>query len=173
MKKTPKLLIALGGVVLGILLLFWGNSSRAAGNDGGTQHAANGTGAPNVTPTAEAEALSADAYREALETRMAALCGRVSGAGEVSVAVHLAGGFEYVYACDEKASANGVSTSYITVGSGSGEAPVYITVRAPTIAGIGVVCSGGADATVRREITALLSAAFGVSSNKIYVTAGK
>jgi stage III sporulation protein AG len=84
--------------------------------------------------------------------------------------VTLAGGFEYVYATDRKTAAGGESISYVTVGSGSGESLVYITEKPPAIVGVGVVCTGGTDPTVRQEITALLSAALGIGSNKIYVT---
>ena len=84
--------------------------------------------------------------------------------------VTLEGGFSYVYATDKKTTSGGESLTYVTVGNGDRESPVYITEKAPTILGIGVVCTGGMDPTVRREVTALLSAAFGVGSNKIYVT---
>ena len=101
---------------------------------------------------------------------MAAICSRVAGVGAVEVIVTLESGYEYVYATDKKVTVGGESTSYITVGSGDDESLVYITERLPAILGIGVVCTGGMDSTVRREVTALLSAAFGVGSNKIYVT---
>ena len=38
------------------------------------------------------------------------------------------------------------------------------------IAGIGIVCSGGANDNVRRELISLLSATFHISSNRIYIT---
>ena len=97
----------------------------------------------------------------------------MSGVGAVDIIVTLEGGYEYVYATDKKTTVGGESTSYITVGNGDNESLVYITERAPAIVGIGVVCSGGMDATVRREVTSLLSAAFGVGSNNIYVTGRK
>ena len=59
----------------------------------------------------------------------------------------------------------------MTAGSGSSESPIYLSVKPPGIAGIGVVCDGGGDASVRRELISLLSAAYGVGTNKIYVTA--
>ena len=114
--------------------------------------------------------VSADRFRQALEDRMAAICAQVSGAGEVQVIVSLQGGFEYVYAYDEKVSASGTSRVYVTIGSGSSQRLVFLTEKAPAITGIGVVCTGGSDPTVRQEITSLLSAAFGIGTNKIYVT---
>ena len=103
---------------------------------------------------------------------METLCRRVSGVGGVTAIVTLDGGFSYEYATDKKVTVGGESTSYITVGSGSDKSLVFITERPPTIVGIGVVCEGGNDPTVRREVVSLLSAAFGVGSNKIYVTGG-
>lgn len=162
MKKSGKLGLAVVIVILGVVLLFWGNRR----GDEETPPAA------TTTPTRE-EAHTVDQYRLALETRMAHICSEVAGAGDVSVVVTLAGGYEYVYAYDVKTTVGGESTSYITVGSGDNEQLVYITQRAPAITGIGVVCDGGLDPRVRQEITGLLSAAFDVGSQKIYVTGRK
>lgn len=158
MKKSGKLAVALAGILAGALLLFFGNRT---GKDTAIT-------APNTLP--EMTAPTAEAYRAELEARVTTLCSHVAGAGSVEVAVTLDGGFEYVYAADRKIAAGGESTSYVTVGSGGNESLILVTLRPPAIAGIGVVCSGGNDPTVRREITSLLSAAFGVGSNKIYVT---
>lgn len=161
MKKSGKLAIALVGVLLGVLLLFLGNR---AGKD---------TADPTPDAPTETAARSVEAYRTDLETRMETICSRVAGVGEVDVIVTLAGGFEYVYATDKKTTAGGETTTYVTVGSGSSESLVYVTEKPPAIVGIGVVCTGGMDPTVRQEVTALLSAAFGIGSNKIYVTGRK
>ena len=158
MKKSGKLAVALAGILLGALLLFFGNRAGKKSTD------------PTPNAPTETSARSAEAYRDELETRVKTLCSRVAGVGEVEVMVTLAGGFEYVYATDRKTAAGGESISYVTVGSGSGESLVYITEKPPAIVGVGVVCTGGTDPTVRQEITALLSAALGIGSNKIYVT---
>lgn len=162
MKKSGKLAIAVVGVLLGALLLFFGNRSDQA--------SAESTPAPSESSVVTR---SAEEYRNELEARMEAICAQVAGVGTVNVVVTLEGGYEYVYATDVKTVAGSETRTYITVGSGSSESLVYVTERAPAITGIGVVCTGGMDAGVRREITALLSAAFGVGSNKIYVTGRK
>ena len=162
MKKSGKLAIALVGILLGALLMFVGN--RVGRTD--TDPAPTAPEASEVTRTAEE-------YRADLEARMESICAQVAGVGAVDVVVTLEGGFEYVYATDKRVTAGGETHSYITVGNGDSKSLVYVTERAPAITGIGVVCSGGMDAGVRREVTSLLSAAFGVGSNKIYVTGRK
>ena len=162
MKKSGKLAIAVMGIALGVILLLFGNRVGKETDDATPDAPPGGT----VTRTTEE-------YRADLEARMESICAQVAGVGAVDVIVTLEGGFEYVYAYDVKTTVGGESTSYITVGSGENESLVYITERAPAVTGIGVVCTGGMDANVRREVTALLSAAFGVGSNKIYVTGRK
>lgn len=163
MKKTGKLTVGIVGVLAGVLLLLIGNRVTGKGKE------------PTVgeNSPSSVSARTVETYRTELESRMEEICARVSGVGEVEVVVSFDGGFEYVYAADKKITSAGESTAYITVGNGDSETLVYITERPPAITGIGVVCAGGMDPAVRREVTALLSAAFGVGSNKIYVTGHK
>ena len=161
MKKSGKLTVAVVGILVGALLLIFGNTRFWE---------ADGDRSPTDAPPAGVVTRTTEEYRADLEARMEAICSRVAGVGAVDVIVTLEGGYEYVYATDKKTTVGGESTSYITVGSGDDESLVYVTERLPPILGIGVVCTGGMDPTVRREVTALLAAAFGVGSNKIYVT---
>ena len=160
MKHSGKLAVALMAALLGVVLLIWG--SRSGGKNDTATPVAPDTSAP-----------SADEYRRGLESRMEALCGCVEGVGVVKVEVMLEGGFEYVYATDKKVTSGGESTSFVVVGSGNDANLVYLSEKPPAIVGIGVVCTGGGDPAVKREVTALLSATFGVGSNKIYVTEHK
>ncbi|MBQ4111217.1 MAG: hypothetical protein IJD38_00315 [Clostridia bacterium] len=160
MKRSGKLAVALVAAILGVILLVLGSRG--------------GKKAETVTPPSPSQATpSVEEYRQGLETRMEALCGCVEGVGTVRVEVMLEGGYEYVYATDKKITSGGETTSFVIVGSGDEERLVYLTERPPAILGIGVVCTGGGDPEVKREITALLSATFGVGSNKIYVTGHK
>ncbi len=160
LKKTGKLGIALAGVLLGVGLLIFGN--RLVGGERESTPATSDPGS---------EVRAVEEYRLALERRIADITSEVAGAGSAGVVVTLEGGYEYVYAYDRKITVGGESITYITVGSGADESLVFLSERAPAIVGVGIVCSGGGSAEVRREITALISAAFGVPSNKIYVTA--
>ena len=91
--------------------------------------------------------VSWQSYTAEMEAKATALCSRVEGVGDVAVAVSLAQGVEYVY-----------------------EENRLLTERPPQIGGIGVVCSGGDDPVTVQTLISLLSAAFGVSSNRIYIT---
>ena len=86
--------------------------------------------------------------------------------GNVTVVVTLSGSFESVYATEWPDG----NEEYVILGSGSSAAPIYLSRSAPEIAGIGIVCSGGANDNVKRELIALLSATFHISSNRIYIT---
>ena len=106
-------------------------------------------------------------YQQYLEERVKSLCESVGGVGKVTAIVTLSGGFESVYATEWK---NG-EEEYVIIGSGSGASALFLSRDAPPIAGIGIVCRGGNDANIRQELTALISAAFHVSTNRIYITA--
>ncbi len=157
---------------LGVLLLLFGDRIPAL-LSGETQTSQTETG----KEIENGEEAALQRYAAALTQEIEALCGAVSGAGQVRAAISLDGGFTYLYAADSEQREDGEgqlqrSESYITVGNGAGERAVIVTCVPPAIRGIGIVCSGGADATVRAEIVSLLSAAYDVGSNRIYVTSG-
>ena len=102
------------------------------------------------------------AYSKEVEAKILELCSRVEGVKNVSVAVSFESGFEYVYATD--------GDKTLTVGSGSSESAVRVTEKPPTISGIGIVCTGGGDPRIQQKLINLISAAYGISSNKIYIT---
>ena len=112
-------------------------------------------------------------YAEALRQDIERLCRQVGGVSDVTVAVSLESGFEYVYATDksvEFGAGGSEQKKYVTVGNGSSESAVYITEKLPRIGGVGIVCRGGSDPEIVRRLTSLISAAYNIGSNKIYVT---
>lgn len=157
------LIPALCAGLLGVFLLLWGGDlfpscARTKDTDG-------------TVPSGETDLYGdIDAYRASLEARIARVVGEVNGAGDVTVMVMLDGGFRQVYAVEEKVGASGTSRSYVTIGSGNAKTALPVTVEFPSVVGIGIVCTGGSDPRVRQEITSLLSAAFSLGANKIYVT---
>lgn len=148
------------GAAVGVGLILMGNGKATGGTD--KQQAS----VQQKDPLYE--------YTEQTERRIAALCASVRGVSGVEVAVSLEGDFTYVYATNsdtqEKDGNSERQEQYVTVGSGASEQTVLLTRTPPSVSGIGIVCRGGGDAGVRQELTALLSAAFGIGSNKIYIT---
>lgn len=145
------LLLICGAV--GVLLLLFGS--------GGKQQATTESTPPYSTATDELVI-----YQDYLETRIKKLCESVSGVRNVTVVVTLSGSFESVYATEWPDG----NEEYVILGSGSSASPIYLSRSAPEIAGIGIVCSGGANDHIRCELIALLSATFHISSNRIYIT---
>ena len=114
----------------------------------------------------------ANEYAARVEEEIRAICSRVRGAGTVSVAVTLKGGYRAVYATDSQSSGGGYKNNTVLVGSGSSEGAVLICYENPEIGGVGIVCRGASDPSVRDAIISLVSAAFDVKTNKIYVAVG-
>ena len=148
-----RLYLLLGCGVLGILLILFGSSTKTAEKTS--------TETPYSTSTDELVI-----YQDYLEKRIKTLCESVSGVRNVTVVVTLSGSFESVYATEWPDG----NEEYVILGSGSSASPIYLSRSAPEIAGIGIVCSGGANDHIRRELISLLSATFHISSNRIYIT---
>ena len=152
-KGKLRLYLLLGCGVLGILLILFGSSTKTA------EKVAESS--PYSTSTDELVI-----YQDYLEARIKKLCESVSGVKNVTVVVTLSGSFESVYATEWPDG----NEEYVILGSGSSASPIYLSRSAPEIAGIGIVCSGGANATVKRELTSLLCTTFCIPSNRVYVT---
>ena len=166
MKKSGKLWIVVLGAIIGLGLLVMGSLDLPFGK-----------GAQKSVSTATDEQGQLTAYKQQLCDEIASLCAQVQGVGKVQVMVTLSGGYEYVYARDLQSKTGGDSytweESYVIVGSGSAQEPLLLMKKQPSIAGVGIVCQGGADPNVQNELTALVSAAFGIGTNKIHVSAAQ
>ncbi len=166
MKKSGKLWIVLLGAILGLGLLVVGSLDLPFGK-----------GEHKNTATVTDEQGELQAYRQELAREIASLCSQVRGVGKVQVMVTLSGGYEYVYARDLQSKTGGESytweETYVLIGSGSAQSPLLLMKKQPAIAGVGIVCQGGADPAVQNELTALVSAAFGIGANKIHVSAAQ
>ena len=142
------------GAALGVALLIFG-STEIPRDDQKTESA-------HYDPTQDELVL----YQSFLEERVRSICESVSGVGGVTAIVTLSGGFESVYATEW----NDGNEEYVIIGSGSNASALFLTRDAPEIAGIGVVCHGSVGISTKNELTALLSAAFRVPSNRIYIS---
>ncbi len=150
-KLLRKHWITLPGLLLGVFLLVWSNFLPPKQTSSDTEY-------------------SVQYYTEILEQRITALCTSVSGIQEAAVLLTLESGSEYVYA--QNTTTSGSTTGawdYVIIRQGEGEEAVMVTEIYPKIRGVAVVCTGGDSAAVRQTITELLSAALGISSNRIRV----
>lgn len=111
------------------------------------------------------EAARIERYRVALEEELVSLCGQVQGAGRVHLVLTLEGGEQSVYATD---SSKDGRIDYVLSGGGG----LLLYRKSPAVLGVGVVCEGGADPAVCRELTSLLSATLGIGTNRIYISYG-
>ena len=153
------LLLLIGVALIGILLIVFG------GQIGKSEKKETSADTPSMMGAQE----ELEAYQTYIEARVKSLCKSVKGVENVTVAVTLGGGFEEIYAkeiSDEK-------ESYVILGSGSNASALHLSRKAPEITGIGVVCRGGGNDNVRQELLSLLSAAFKVPANRIYITESK
>ena len=153
--------ILIVGAVLGVALILWGNRDVDA------------VRSEKATTVNEGEQDELVAYGAQLERKIEALCEGVCGVSGVRAVVTFSGDFQYTYATDsdtqQKDGIREDRLEYVTVGSGSSEQTVLLSRTPPDVSGIGIVCDGGASPEARRELVALLSATFGIGSNKIYV----
>ena len=141
--QNVKLGVFISLVLLGVLLLIFGGGTKTSSGDLDSEEIAK--------------------YKKELEGEITELCRGVRGVGDVRVAVSLSGGFEYVYATDK----NG---KVVAAGSESG---IVIKKKLPEILGIGIVCTGGGDSTVKNQLISLVSAAYGIGTNRIFVAEAK
>ena len=144
--------LLLGGLICGIFLIVLGSSMQQSES-----------GAVSLPYTEDLAAL--EEYEQRLEKEIASLCNEVAGVGGAEVMVRLSGGTRMLYATDEKGKP-------ATVGSGSNEQALPGTVLSPEIAGVAVVCRGGGSSVVQHTLTALISTALGIPTNRVIV-AGK
>ena len=116
-------------------------------------------------------------YAQELENKIGTLCSKVQGVSNVSVTVYLDSGFETVYAYNEqnKATSNGINSEkkYVTIGSGNDESMVFVVEKMPNICGVAIVCKGGGNSLIANQLVNLISSAYNVPKNKIYVAEGK
>lgn len=161
MKNTVNQLFGKRGVVValccaavGILLIIMSNCNAEKNEEGAVG----------------IESLDPETYAREVEERVEELCNKIDGVGSAYAVVTLEGGYRAIYATDTQAGGTGSKHQTVTLGSGSGERALLLGYENPKISGIGIVCSGGDDPVCRRNIISVVSSAFDVSTNKIFVT---
>ena len=101
-------------------------------------------------------------YTQYLEERICEIIEKIDGIDEAVVFLTLDCSSEYVYRDDG-------ASDFLILSGGDGEEAVRLCEIYPRVRGIAVVCTGGELARIKETVTELLSAALGLSSNKIKV----
>lgn len=113
----------------------------------------------------------------ALEKRITALIGQVDGVGDCRVMVTLESGSRFVYAADRTyngtAENDSGSEKTLLVETDSGPVGLLVTEIQPSVKGVAIVCDGGGDPAVCRQVTGLVGAAFNISSGRVCVAKQK
>ena len=150
-------LLIIGGALLGVFLLLYGGGAFQSSKEDTLTEGSYSPAEDTLTQ-----------YQAYLEARIRTLCQAVDGVEDVLVFVSFSQSFESVYATEETEHGE----EYVILGSGSSATALLLTQSPPRIDGIGIVCTGGGNASVRQELTSLLSATFRLSSNRIYIAEG-
>ena len=117
----------------------------------------------------ELEGLDPAEYAKSVEDKVESLCNKIDGVSSTYAVVTLKGGYRAIYATDSQAGSSNSKNQTVIIGSGSSEKALLVGYENPEIAGIGIVCSGGNDPVLRQNIISVISSAFNISTNKIFV----
>lgn len=126
-------------------------------------------GENGTSETDKSETESITEYEESLEKRLSELISEVDGAGKVKVMLTLDCGDENVYATEDKSTETSNEKSYVLIDSNGDDTGLLLKVSQPQVRGVAVVCEGADSSKVRQEITGVLTAVLGVSTNRVNI----
>lgn len=122
--------------------------------------------------------MSSVAYCEYLEDKVKEIVESIDGAGEAKVMITLSETTEYIYATNDKDSRkNSENTDdstfendYVIIENNSNDTGLLIKTIEPKVRGVAVVCEGGNDSTVQRQIYSAVSAVLNISTSRISIS---
>ena len=116
-------------------------------------------------------------FCENTEEKLEAILAQMQGADRVRVLVTLESSDEKIYAADAKTDTKSGADSqqkstdekYVLIDKSNGDDGILLKTNAPKVKGVIVVCDGGDDPSVVKQITDAVSAALGIGANRISV----
>lgn len=108
-------------------------------------------------------------YEKVLENRLSELLSAVNGAGKVKVMLTLDCGDENIYATEIKSGSSTEERKYVLIEENGEDSGLLLKTDLPQVRGVAVVCEGADSSEVRQEITGLLTAVLGVSTNRVNI----
>ena len=151
--KSKKIFLLGILLIVGVVIIFMGKSGEGKGED----------------VRSGIEELDPSQYSEMLEERIEELCNRIEGVSGAYAVVTLKGGYQAIYATDSQSGNTASKNQTVVIGSGADEQAILQGYCYPEIAGVGIVCRGGDSYEVKNKIVSLVSSAFDISANKIFV----
>lgn len=113
-------------------------------------------------------------YREQMKQELVELLRYVDGVGSVEVMLTLKASNEKVTLKDNTDRGNAREEETVLIeDSDRNSSPYVIQEKEPELEGVVIVCDGGDDAGVKREITEAVSALFQIESHKIKIMKSK
>ena len=108
-------------------------------------------------------------YISNIENKIKNMTEEITGS-EASVSIGLKNGGEYIYAYDFSESNSSKKSEYVVVKDNkNNNSLVLIGYSLPEINGVAIVCKGGDKANIKLKITNMVSTAFNIPTNKIFV----
>jgi stage III sporulation protein AG len=175
--------IAVGGGILGIFLIALSGSLKGCSS---TQNSAALSSSSSAINT-----ISAESYEKLLEDKLTNIISQINGAGNVRVMVTLEQTTKDVYATEVKTDdqekgdntesgsvtkekSNSREEKYLVIKDENGaEKVVQVTEIQPLVKGVVVVCDGGDDLKVQKDITTAVTTALNITSVHVCVIKAK
>ena len=147
--------------------------------------------ATNAQAEEESTKTTAQEYTQQVEKSLTELIGNINGAGSVKVLVTLERNTQYVYATEEKKTTQSTQdqaanatvknqendsreTKYILVkGADGSQQALAVTEVEPIVKGVVVVCEGGNQPAVQKDIIDAVTTALNLSSARVCVIKAK
>lgn len=117
-------------------------------------------------------------YCEYLEDKIQEIVESIEGAGEAKVMITLSETTEYIYATNDRDTRKNSENSedstfendYVIIENNNNDAGLLIKTIEPKVRGVAVVCEGGHDSSVQRQIYSAVSAVLNISTSRISIT---
>lgn len=122
--------------------------------------------------------MSSVSYCEYLEDKVKEIVESIEGAGKAKVMITLSETTEYIYATNDKdSSKNSENTDdytfendYVIIENNSNDTGLLVKTIEPKVRGVAVVCEGGNDSAVQRQIYSAVSAVLNISTSRISIS---
>lgn len=154
-------------VICGVLLILFSSGVSFSGSGGNKETKEATAQEPDITARQTQ-------YREKMKQELTEILRRVEGVGNVEVMLTLKASNEKVTLKDNTDRGNDTEEQTVLIeDSERNSSPYVIQEKEPELEGVVIVCDGGADAGVKREITEAVSALFQIESHKIKIMKSK